>query len=154
MLKSVVQIHLPPPFQPLDRYHDLLQTMTKHPLKASFILPLFAIILIATEEINTPAKSIFLINSYAQTMRNFPPAVVRGTISFKSPPEIIVDGKPERLSPGARIKNEHNLLVLTAALAGKEFVVNYKRENIGGMVSEVWILTPEEAKIESKNLAQ
>jgi len=46
------------------------------------------------------------------------------------------------------------LLVLTAALAGKEFVVNYRRENIGGMVNEVWILTPEEAKIERKKPAQ
>ena len=69
-------------------------------------------------------------------------------------PIIVVDGKSERLSPGARIKNEHNLLVLTAALAGKEFVVNYKRENIGGMVSEVWILSSEEAKVERKNPAQ
>ena len=109
---------------------------------------------IALYAINTTAKDIFIINSYAQTMRNFPEAAVRGTIAFKAPPEIVLDGKPERLSPGARIKNEHNLLVLTAALAGKEFVVNYRRENIGGMVNEVWILTPEEAKIERKNPAQ
>ena len=142
MLKSVVQIHLPPPFQPLDRYHDLLQTMTKHPLKASFIFSLFAIVLIATEAINTPAKGIFLINSSAQTMRNFPEAALRGTIAFKAPPEIVLDGKPERLSPGARIKNEHNLLVLTAALAGKSlwWITNAKTLAVWSVKCGFWAL--------------
>jgi len=125
--------------------------MTKLPPKSLATALILAIVLIAIEAINTPFIGLFLTNSQAQTMRNFPPNAVRGTISFKAPPEIVVDGKPERLSPGARIKNEQNLLVLTAALAGKEHVVNYKREHIGGMVSEVWILTAEEAKMERKN---
>ncbi|HMS27167.1 MAG TPA: hypothetical protein PKC80_07305 [Burkholderiaceae bacterium] len=128
--------------------------MTKSPIKASYIFSVFAIILIAAEAVNTPARGLFVVNSQAQTMRNFPLSALRGNIIFKAPPEIVIDGKSERLSPGARIKDAQNLLVLTAALAGKEFVVNYKRENIGGMVSEVWILTAEEAKIERKNPAQ
>ncbi len=154
MLKSVVQIHLPPPFQPLDRYHDLLQTMINLPFKAVFVSSVFAIILIALDAIYTPTIGVFFINSQAQTLRNFPSAALRGTISFKAPPEIVVNGKVERLSPGARIKGANNLLVLSASLAGQEFVVNYKRENIGGMVSEVWILTPEEAAIERKLTTQ
>lgn len=79
-------------------------------------------------------------------MRTFPLAAVRGTLAFKAPPEIMLDGKVERLSPGARIRNEQNMLTLSAALAGKEFTVNYRRENTG-LVSEVWLLTAEEANV-------
>lgn len=115
----------------------------------------FAILLVATQAINTPAAAIltaiygvlFSATATAQTVRSFPETAVRGKIAFKSPPQIELDGKADRLSPGARIRDERGMLAMTGALAGKAFVVNFKREAATGMVHEVWILTAEEQKV-------
>ena len=117
----------------------------------------FAILLVATQAINTPATVILTAISgvlfsatataTAQTVRSFPETAVRGKIAFKSPPQIELDGKADRLSPGARIRDERGMLAMTGALAGKAFVVNFKREAATGMVHEVWILTAEEQKV-------
>jgi hypothetical protein len=100
---------------------------------------IFAILFIASQTINTPAN--------AQIARHFPDSAVRGNISFKSPPQIELDGKAERLSPGARIRDEQGMLAMTGALEGKTFTVNFRREAATGLVHEVWILTAEEAKV-------
>ena len=109
----------------------------------------------AIQAINTPAAAIFstifgLLLSQtvaAQVVRTFPEAAVRGKIAFKSPPQIELDGKADRLSPGARVRDERGMLAMTGALEGKEFVVNFRREAATGMVHEVWILTAEEQKV-------
>ena len=101
--------------------------------------PFFAILFIAIQAINTSAT--------AQIMRHFPDSAVRGNIAFKSPPQIELDGKADRLSPGARIRDEQGMLAMTGALEGKEFVVNFRREAATGLVHEVWLLTAEEAKV-------
>ncbi len=114
-----------------------------------------ATFLIALQSINTPVAAIFgtisgLLfsqTSAAQVVRTFPEAAVRGKIAFKSPPQIELDGKADRLSPGARIRDERGMLAMTGALEGKAFVVNFKREASTGMVHEVWILTAEEQKV-------
>jgi hypothetical protein len=98
-----------------------------------------AILFIAAQAVNTPAT--------AQMARFFPDSAVRGNITFKSPPQIELDGKADRLSPGARIRDEQGMLAMTGALQGKEFVVNFRREAATGMVHEVWILTAEEQKV-------
>jgi hypothetical protein len=99
----------------------------------------FAILFIAAQAVNMPAT--------AQMARFFPDSAVRGNITFKSPPQIELDGKADRLSPGARIRDEQGMLAMTGALQGKEFVVNFRREVATGMVHEVWILTAEEQKV-------
>ena len=115
----------------------------------------FATFLIAIQAINTPATAVFAsissllfsATASAQVVRTFPETAVRGKIAFKSPPQIELDGKADRLSPGARIRDERGMLEMTGALEGKEFVVNFKREASTGMVHEVWILTAEEQKV-------
>ena len=107
-----------------------------HPILKNSI---FAILFIAIKAINTPAT--------AQIARHFPDSAVRGKMAFKSPPQIELDGKADRLSPGARIRDEHNMLAMTGALEGKAFVVNFRREAATGLVHEVWILTAEEQKV-------
>jgi hypothetical protein len=114
-----------------------------------------AIILMAVKAINTPATAVFaaifgvLISATAtaQVVRTFPDTAPRGKIVFKSPPQIELDGKADRLSPGARIRDERGMLAMSGTLQGKEFVVNFKREASTGLVHEVWILTPEEQKV-------
>ncbi|WP_439113664.1 hypothetical protein [Hydrogenophaga sp.] len=81
----------------------------------------------------------------AQTQsRNFPAAALRGTLVVVQPPVISLDGKPARLSPGARIRSNTNMLVMSGALVNQELTVNYLLEP-NGMVHEAWILTPAEA---------
>ena len=114
-----------------------------------------AIFLIAIQAINTPATAVFAsfssillsTSASAQIVRSFPDTALRGKIAFKSPPQIEVDGIADRLSPGARIRDERGMLAMSGALQGKEFVVNFRREASTGMVHEVWILTAEEQKV-------
>ena len=121
----------------------------------SFSKSLYAIIFIAIQAINTPATTVFTsifgifasFSASAQQLRTFPDTAVRGKIAFKSPPQIELDGKSDRLSPGARIRDERGMLAMTGALQGKEFVVNFRREAATGLVHEVWILSAEEQKV-------
>jgi hypothetical protein len=57
---------------------------------------------------------------------------------------VLINGQAERLSPGARIKNPDNLLVMSGALVGQRVLVNYLR-NAQGELHEVWILSSTEA---------
>jgi hypothetical protein len=78
--------------------------------------------------------------------REFPRNTQRGSLVVTAPPEVLVNGKADRLSPGARIHSPQNMLVMSGALVGQKLLVNYTRENTG-MVNEVWLLTPEEAAL-------
>jgi hypothetical protein len=123
--------------------------------KSTPLKPQYAIVFVALQAINTlsnpiiaPVLGLFLATSaVAQTVRSFPETALRGKIAFKSPPQIELDGKADRLSPGARIRDEQGMLAMSGALAGKAFVVNFKREASTGLVHEVWLLTAEEAKV-------
>ena len=79
-------------------------------------------------------------------MRTFPAKALRGKLVVQSAPEVLLDGKPDRLSPGARIHGPDNLLIMSARLTGQTYTVNYVRDG-HGLIHEVWILTPEEAAI-------
>ncbi|MDO8278659.1 MAG: hypothetical protein Q7T63_11075 [Burkholderiaceae bacterium] len=76
--------------------------------------------------------------------REFPSAAQRAELVVTAPPEVRLNGRPERLSPGARIHGPNNLLVLSGAIVGQPYVVNYLRDS-AGLISRVWILTPDEA---------
>ena len=90
----------------------------------------------------------------AQTnnVREFPKTALRGNLSIVSPPEILLDGKADRLSPGSRIRGTNNLMLLSGGLIGQTLVVNYTRE-AQGMVHDVWILTPDEADLPRERAA-
>ena len=60
-----------------------------------------------------------------------------------TPPVIAVDGTPDRLSPGARIRDRNNMLVLSGQLAGQTHYTVYRRD-AAGLVHEVWLLNQEE----------
>jgi hypothetical protein len=49
----------------------------------------------------------------------------------------------DRLSPGARIRAENNMLVVSGALSGQTLLVAYVREP-NGLLHEVWILNAAE----------
>src|SRR4051812_17565134 len=90
------------------------------------------------------AVSLPLSSALAQGfVREAPKDVVLGKMTVTQPPEISIDGKKERLSPGSRIRDTNNMMVLSGSLAGKTVPVVYRRESLG-LVHEVWILTPDE----------
>lgn len=80
----------------------------------------------------------------AQSGRSFPPQAQRAVLQVTQAPDLLLNGKPARLAPGARIRASNDLLVLSGTLTGQTLLVNVVLES-GGLVKEVWILNPEEA---------
>jgi hypothetical protein len=89
------------------------------------------------------------VSASAQVQRAFPQDALRGTMDFKTPPWVVVNGKIEhQLTPGARIFGLDNMLVMSASLAGEsKVVVNYAVEKSTGQVNRVWLLRKEEAAV-------
>lgn len=88
-------------------------------------------------------------NASAQTSdpQRIPPISIRaqrGVLQVVAPPEVLMDGQPARLAPGARIRDRNNLMVVSGALLGQELVVRYTRDPLG-LIHEVWVLTASEA---------
>ena len=83
--------------------------------------------------------------------RDVPADVQYARMQVVQTPVVLLDEQPARLSPGARIRNPMNLLVLPASLSGQSLPVVYRREP-GGLVHEVWLLTEAEAATLLRNL--
>jgi hypothetical protein len=79
----------------------------------------------------------------AQDLRPFPASALRGELRITQPPEVLLNGKPARLSPGSRIRGADNMLALSGTLAGQALVVNYTLDPLG-LVHDVWVLTATE----------
>jgi hypothetical protein len=78
----------------------------------------------------------------AQAPQRIPPIAAgaqAGVLVVTEPPEVLLDGQPARLSPGARIRGGDNLLVMSGALVGQALPVRYVRDMLG-LIHEVWIL--------------
>ena len=84
-------------------------------------------------------------------VREAPKDVVRGRMVVTAPPEVTLDGKPDRLSPGSRIRGLNNLLMLSGTIVGQDLPVVYRRD-AAGLIHEAWVLTPQEyAKLGGTN---
>ena len=81
------------------------------------------------------------------SVRPFPPTAQRGAMQITAAPNMVLNGGPARLSPGARIRDTNNMLVMSASLTGQALLVNFVREP-QGLVHDVWILNAAEAKLE------
>ena len=79
-------------------------------------------------------------------VRPFPANAERAVMVVTYPPIIQMNGKPDRLSPGARIRGMNNLMQLSGSLIGQKLLVNFVRNPLGE-VHEVWILTEAEAAL-------
>jgi hypothetical protein len=79
------------------------------------------------------------------SVRPFPAHAERAILQVVQPPTILLNGQPERLSPGSRIRDPNNMLVLSGTLIGQNLLVHYVREPLG-LIHEVWILTDAEAQ--------
>lgn len=75
--------------------------------------------------------------------RDAPKDVVLGEMTVVQPPVVQIDGRTDRLSPGSRIRDTRNMIVLSGTLAGQTVPVVYRRD-AAGLVGDVWLLTPAE----------
>lgn len=88
-------------------------------------------------------------SAFSQSVvREAPAGVIPGRMVVTQPPEITLNGTPDRLSPGARIRNVNNMAVLSGTLVGQNLPMVYRRDSVG-LVHEVWLLTESEyAKVQ------
>lgn len=95
--------------------------------------------------------SVMAVAAHAE-VREFPASALRGTLVVTQPPIVSLDGVQTRLSPGARIRDARNLMVLSGSLVNQSLTVNYTRDTYQ-LVHEVWILTAEEAALKRASAA-
>ena len=81
--------------------------------------------------------------AHAQLQRNFPATALRGELVVTQPPEALLNGRPARLAPGARIRDPNNMLVLSGALVQQRLPVHYTIDR-DGLLFDVWVLRPDE----------
>jgi hypothetical protein len=79
--------------------------------------------------------------AYAQ--RVFQQDALRGELVVVQPSQALLNGKPVRLAPGARIRNPSNMIQLSGSLLGQSLRVNYTLDP-AGEVHDVWILSDAE----------
>lgn len=83
--------------------------------------------------------------------RQFPNDSQLGWLEVTTPPLVLLNNRPDRLSPGARIKGSNNLIVLSAGLVGQQQWVRFVR-NQQGQLHDVWILSPAEVDAQRDSL--
>jgi len=81
--------------------------------------------------------------AWAQMPRRFTVQTLRGELLVTAPPQVLLNGQPARLSPGARIRGADNMLQLSGALVNQRLLVHYTRDT-GGELRDVWVLTAAE----------
>ena len=88
------------------------------------------------------AAALFAADARAE--RDFPRKARLGEITFVAIPDVVLNGRPERLSHGVRVYSVRNTILMPNRVNGSSAIVNYLRDD-RGRVSHVWILTPAEA---------
>ncbi len=90
-----------------------------------------------------------LLFAPAQAARDFPQDAQRGTLTAHAYPNYRIGSATYRLAPGGRIFNQQNLIVMPASLPARKAEIMY-RLDYQGYLSELWLLTREEAALNPK----
>ena len=106
------------------------------------LVPLALVACLATALLPTTANA----QDLPQRIPPMAATAKRGVLVVTAPPEILLDGKAARLSPGSRIRGPNNLLVLSGSIVGQALQVSYVLDPLG-LVHEVWILTEAELRL-------
>ncbi len=83
----------------------------------------------------------------AAQVRAFPQNTLRGSMAFGNDGQVLLNGRATSLTPGSRVRDQSNRIVLPASLTGAKWLVHYTVEIGEAQVRDVWILRPEEAAI-------
>ena len=89
------------------------------------------------------ALSVALAAPVAAQVRPIPDGAKRGTIQHVGEMVVRVDGEQIRLSPGATIRNQQNLIIVPVALPRDGALAEFLLDP-SGQITRVWLLTPEE----------
>jgi hypothetical protein len=92
------------------------------------------------------ALSLHATASAQVIVRDAPKDVKPAILHVVTPQDVKINDKMERFSPGARVRDLNNMLVLPGSLVGKSVYTVYKREGMTNYVHEVWLLTEDEYK--------
>jgi len=84
-----------------------------------------------------------LCTTAAAQLRTIPADAKSGTMRHLHDTIVEIDGQRARLSAGAQIRSDTNMIVLPTALP-PDSLVKYQLDE-AGRVHRVWILTPQEA---------
>jgi hypothetical protein len=79
----------------------------------------------------------------AQVSRLFPREALRGEVVVVDPPVATLNGQPIQLAPGARVRGQDNMLVMSGRMIGQRLVVNFTIDDRGDL-KDVWILRDDE----------
>jgi hypothetical protein len=170
MLMSVVQVHLRPPNKktrnaqalrvfswpagfpgPTGKIRHFIHSLWIHTMNRciSLLTTILALGLLAAgaqAQTTTSRKEVTLSDGTVAVVRTFPGNISRGTLVVQTPPDVLLDDKADRLSPGSRIRGANGMLTLSASLVGQTLSVVYTREP-NGMLHDVWVLTEVEAQV-------
>ncbi|MET0381983.1 MAG: hypothetical protein ABW032_01030 [Burkholderiaceae bacterium] len=92
------------------------------------------------------AGSVAALAPLAAAARNFPATALRGKLALTNPPDVVLNGRPARLSAAMRIHGVDNMLVMTGGLPPGTYLVDYTLDSTG-LIYEIWILTAQEAAV-------
>jgi hypothetical protein len=81
----------------------------------------------------------------AMAERYFPQDAKRGEMKAFQYPYMKIGDKKLHMSPGSRIYNEQNFIIMPSSLQKQTAQIMYST-GIGGELSEIWLLTAEEVK--------
>ncbi len=84
-----------------------------------------------------------LIAPVAAQVRPMPADAKRGSMTHVQGNIVNVDGNTLRLSPGAQIRSQDNLIIVPMSLPPGS-LVKYSLDGVGD-IRRVWVLTPDEA---------
>ncbi len=110
-----------------------------------FFAGLATVLAIVVVMVTVPSALAQTGETVKPNIRQFPKLAKRGELVITTPPDVALDGKADRLSPGVRIRDANNNLVLSGTLVNVKLPVRYLRDNIG-LVHEIWVLNAEEAR--------
>ena len=91
---------------------------------------------------------VLLPASAMAQLRSIPDFAKRGHIVQIEGPVVEIDGKRMRLSPGAQIRNQNNMIIMPVSVPPGT-LVKYTLDGLG-QIQRVWMLTPEEAAAPDK----
>jgi hypothetical protein len=87
-------------------------------------------------------------------MRVFPEKAELGYLTPVAYPDVVLNGKPDRLSAGSLVRDLNNRIVMLNALANQEVIVSYTREPTTNQIQFVWILNQSEFEREKERIKQ
>ena len=90
------------------------------------------------------SATVLCAPAQAQQHRFFPPTALRGELIVTQFPDALINGKPAKLAPGARVFGDTGLMQSPASLTGQKNIVHYVIEESSGLVLTVWVLNPAE----------